>query len=203
MKIRNQFLLAIALAIPATIGSAASLGSLSMDSEINIVGDWDFSGARTIILNNASVQAVSGSYMGKIRPGDTAYFADLSWALDGEVLNLPLEPAWVTQSLDGNGRPWVAAFSLETAETSGSREDDDAELRGQGWMYLYQGTIDVSNMTFSIVQSYDPTWGDYLVTQSGAIFSTSNTPVPVPAAAWLFGSGLLGLAGVARKRKVA
>jgi len=28
-----------------------------------------------------------------------------------------------------------------------------------------------------------------------------GNPVPVPAAAWLFGSGLLGLAGVARRRK--
>jgi PEP-CTERM motif len=28
------------------------------------------------------------------------------------------------------------------------------------------------------------------------------TPVPVPAAVWLFGSGLLGLIGIARKKKV-
>ena len=28
-------------------------------------------------------------------------------------------------------------------------------------------------------------------------------PIPVPAAAWLFGSGLLGLAGIARRRKTA
>ena len=30
---------------------------------------------------------------------------------------------------------------------------------------------------------------------------TSVTPVPVPAAVWLFGSGLLGLVGVARRKK--
>jgi hypothetical protein len=28
----------------------------------------------------------------------------------------------------------------------------------------------------------------------------SQTPVPVPAAIWLFGSGLIGLAGIARRR---
>ena len=31
--------------------------------------------------------------------------------------------------------------------------------------------------------------------------SSATSPVPVPAAAWLFGSGLVGLAGVARRNK--
>ncbi|MDH3871398.1 MAG: VPLPA-CTERM sorting domain-containing protein [Gammaproteobacteria bacterium] len=33
--------------------------------------------------------------------------------------------------------------------------------------------------------------------------SSNNTIIPVPAAVWLFGSGLIGLAGVARRRKAA
>jgi len=33
--------------------------------------------------------------------------------------------------------------------------------------------------------------------------SEEITIVPVPAAAWLFGSGLLGLTGMARRKKVA
>ena len=38
--------------------------------------------------------------------------------------------------------------------------------------------------------------------QYGTDFAESNIPgVPVPAALWLFGSGLLGLAGVARRRR--
>lgn len=38
----------------------------------------------------------------------------------------------------------------------------------------------------------------------GDAFSFTATPaVPVPAAAWLFGSGLLGLAGTARRRRAA
>lgn len=36
---------------------------------------------------------------------------------------------------------------------------------------------------------------------TGAQFAGSTAVVPVPAAVWLFGSGLLGLAGIARRRK--
>jgi hypothetical protein len=40
---------------------------------------------------------------------------------------------------------------------------------------------------------------------NGDVVSTSivNTAVPVPAAVWLFGSGLLGLVGIARRKKTA
>ena len=37
----------------------------------------------------------------------------------------------------------------------------------------------------------------------GTITLTELAEIPLPAAAWLFGSGLIGLAGVARKRKLA
>jgi hypothetical protein len=36
---------------------------------------------------------------------------------------------------------------------------------------------------------------------SGGSESFVNVPVPIPAAVWLFGSGLLGLAGVARRKR--
>ena len=47
-------------------------------------------------------------------------------------------------------------------------------------------------------------FGFSLQSKNGTVVSTDfvNTAVPVPAAVWLFGSGLLGLAGVARRRKV-
>jgi len=54
----------------------------------------------------------------------------------------------------------------------------------------------------NVAQIYSPKLG-------GDMWSTSNYTfvpivyVPVPAAAWLFGSALLGLVGVGRKRKVA
>ena len=39
---------------------------------------------------------------------------------------------------------------------------------------------------------------------TGIIYDNLNfAPIPVPAAVWLFGSGLLGLVGVARRRRKA
>jgi len=42
-----------------------------------------------------------------------------------------------------------------------------------------------------------------LTTQTGVGFSgfVEQTPVPIPAAVWLFGSGLVGLVGIARRKK--
>ena len=65
------------------------------------------------------------------------------------------------------------------------------------------GTISFANPSVSAV------FADPSVTQVIQIVNTDaallnyefiTTPVPVPAAVWLFGSGLLGLIGVARKK---
>ncbi len=85
--------------------------------------------------------------------------------------------------------------------------------KGVGGAFLYSdGTLlDLNSLL-------DPVSGWYLssandindlgqIVGSGTIngqthaFLLSPSTVPVPAAAWLFGSGLMGLAGVARKRK--
>ena len=61
-----------------------------------------------------------------------------------------------------------------------------------GVVVRYVGTITGTGTSFDNFQS---NW------RLEGVMSTSA--VPVPAAVWLFGSGLLGLAGVARRRKAA
>lgn len=65
-----------------------------------------------------------------------------------------------------------------------------------------------SNFGFAITArtdtDTDSVYNNYFTSSAadgnGALPSITTSPVPVPAAAWLFGSGLLGTAGVARRR---
>jgi len=61
----------------------------------------------------------------------------------------------------------------------------------------FNGPINAGGPIVAGVQSWVVTTPQF----GSPTFSPTLTAVPVPAAAWLFGSGLLGLAGTARRRK--
>jgi hypothetical protein len=61
---------------------------------------------------------------------------------------------------------------------------------------LYGAT---ANGGTGILQTYN--FGSIEVTSNGTLEAV--TAVPLPAAVWLFGSGLLGLAGIGRRRSAA
>ena len=81
--------------------------------------------------------------------------------------------------------PVVAVFSMTPTATPG--EFSVATLDGDG-----TGTPGTA-MTAGPFVGFSPTFSGTATMQA----------VPVPAAVWLFGSGLVGLAGVARRRKAA
>ncbi|TNG03677.1 MAG: VPLPA-CTERM sorting domain-containing protein [Gammaproteobacteria bacterium] len=68
-------------------------------------------------------------------------------------------------------------------------------------------TISLEGTGIASVTGLDDTSGEFSLTlnQNGQAFSFSSSAsvVPVPAAVWLFGSGLLGLVGIARRKKSA
>lgn len=57
-----------------------------------------------------------------------------------------------------------------------------------------------SGIRLTIGDGYDPLAGSAVPSFVGT-YNVEAAVVPVPAAAWLFGSGLLGLIGIARRRK--
>lgn len=83
------------------------------------------------------------------------------------------------------------SFSMDTI-TIVSQTSNSISLEGTG-------TASITGL--------DDTGGDFTLTlnQNGQAFSFSSSAsvVPVPPAVWLFGSGLLGMVGIARRKKAA
>lgn len=57
-----------------------------------------------------------------------------------------------------------------------------------------------ASSTFSRVYEWNPSPTGYVMSSYGNVTQFGISAVPVPAAAWLLGSGLLGLIGVARRK---
>jgi hypothetical protein len=63
-----------------------------------------------------------------------------------------------------------------------------------GSSYAYSSTVDSQGYADNMLYDQNSQFG------LTAVSVNTVSPVPVPAAAWLFGAGLVGLAGVARRR---
>lgn len=93
----------------------------------------------------------------------------------------------------GNGSRWIGYFD-ETSADPGLPGDPD------GWAaetLLGGGLNDPSTIGATGFQNNVIIWGP------GAWINTMVNPVPIPAAAWLFGTALIGLVGFSRRGKVA
>jgi len=69
------------------------------------------------------------------------------------------------------------------------------------------GTVDFASTArltgISILQGINPITGFTIQSGSGTQYTAEGVVVPLPAAVWLFGSGMLGLVGVARRKNAA
>ncbi len=83
------------------------------------------------------------------------------------------------------------SFQLGDEDGTGHRRNDGA-LSGWGWLnHCPVGKPSVCDTHLAA--------SDWLFTADR--IGDGTTPIPVPAAAWLFGTGLAGLVGVARRRR--
>lgn len=104
---------------------------------------------------------------------------------------------------------YEGSISGTTFTTSGTSYTTINSCGGNAYLCGLAGVGSTTTVTgaasFDVDILTGGTWSD-VVTQAGGaavIYSDHTlTPVPVPAAAWLFGSALLGLAGIGRKRKL-
>lgn len=96
--------------------------------------------------------------------------------------------------LQRNTSPFSQSLFAETSYTRSVSVGDIFDLAYGVNSHVSVGTVDLLN---TAIISFDLPQGVYLTSSLGGTF---GAPVPVPAAAWLFGSGLLGLVGVVRRR---
>ena len=70
---------------------------------------------------------------------------------------------------------------------------------------IYDGLVGVAGNPIgsAVVSAAPPGFESIIGTAFGDFTFAAAQPVPVPAAIWLFGSGLLGLVGMARRKKAA
>jgi hypothetical protein len=106
---------------------------------------------------------------------------------DGGQLVFTGESGSVQYGAAGNDAPTKYSFF---------GQDDHGALGSTLTLYGFTG-----NNNTSTLQSY--VLGAVTLSTTGQLTFTGNSVVPIPAAVWLFGSGVLGLVGVSRRRKLA
>lgn len=112
-------------------------------------------------------------------------------ATDGSI-HFRRDPAYSVTAAPGNYRFLMADFRLDAAEAAGGINTNDSFSPPTGFVGGITDHADY-RITFR---------SDTLnFTLDGNTITVS--PVPVPAAVWLFGSGLIGLAGLARRHMTA
>ena len=197
--------LAAALALSTGVASAASITSL------NVTGGEFFMGFGGPITPTAFANmSVDGSYDGSAPPGGTGSEASYAASSIGTFIFGGFGPVAIyTQETDSAGN---GPFPGVTGDLTGTT----LTLDMRSWTAWWNGTDfnqGANNVTATTDGSgnFSATWTALVV---GGPFNgqignwtlngtAAAAVIPVPAAAWLMGSGLLGLVGVARRRRKA
>jgi hypothetical protein len=124
----------------------------------------------------------------------TTLFANAGFPLAPPSFNNPLNAPAAELLLAGLG-----CTSIICGTTGGTgRGWADAENTFNYQPFYSKSTLGGSYAIVSLGQA-----GEDVVNAESGVYLVRTSVVPVPAAAWLFGSGLLGLIGISRRKKSA
>lgn len=143
---------------------------------VGITGSYTLDGATLFTLDTATGTS-----------GDGILGTTVGFATGGTVNNGTLNIASFT--------PVVNVLSIANWQLNMDTLVDETttgglwKFTGTGLLVDLNGTYEDTAATFALSAN-----------QTGSSYSLSIAAVPVPAAVWLFGSGLLGLVGVARRK---
>jgi hypothetical protein len=131
------------------------------------------------------------------------------WTWDGSTLVFTSQiPSGADFDIEGYF-DWIGSGGQSGRELfSGTYLSDDT-LFLSGYQLINASSIILANYAALVTPDGNTIIGDWdsgVVPGSGVpgdFMAVRSSVVPIPAAVWLFGSGLLGLVGIARKKKAA
>jgi hypothetical protein len=185
-------------------GSSVSCSNSQVDPSKTIAAYGVFTIAGTnMVVNpdgNTLLPVSGGSY------SLTANFNSSGLFTGGALLatGTTSDPAWQSGTIISAG---LTAFGFSGSGSAGTFEFEfnDPSMTGDMAAFWngYSGVIaSTFNMSPTFTGNWDPSSNNNPAFWQRSFSATGNvdTFVPVPAAIWLFGSGLVGLAGFARRR---
>lgn len=107
----------------------------------------------------------------------------------------------ITGAYDGTALALQAPLNNRTGTDAAWRLRGTIDMTGSMWDGVDTLRLDLVN-TLTATGNSGTAWIEKLSSGAGLDVSILTTPVPVPAAVWLFGSGLLGLLGIAKRRQI-
>lgn len=212
--------LVVSIACLPGISKAATAVSDNFDTDI---GSWIGNTSNTSISHVATggnpggyleTTSTARNVLGAVNlaPDYSGVFADGTWTLkvDLSFISGTYSDARLRYRYqDSTSNGWHISLEKSNFSTDWTNYSvifdtswDDATAIANGWRKEIDGTTATPH--FSELWNNVYTSEVRLIAGAGAVAGIDNymaTIVPVPAAAWLFGSGLIGLIGIARRKK--
>ncbi len=177
---------------------AGAIGADVFSTGFNFGGGGDFD-----VLVTGSMSADIDTVAAAAGDGQALQFSALDWGgIYQGTANFSLPPDTLANCTDAA----PGAFGAVCGD--GAAGDNPGLTNPQGYNVVI---TDLGAGDYGVVVTFTSTIANSGTSYDGniskwrleGVMHTGTAPIPVPAAVWLFGSGLLGLVGVARRRKSA
>ena len=179
-----------------SIALAATMIILSTSANANIIVTWEDNAGDLVIRWNGDISNWSPS---------NQFSTETILLQGGNGMHALSGPVDLLHT--GTAHDWYTGPSI--SNPAGVLVGDSFGTSGQSnWVYMpqdYAGQVISGSLTIAsqggLIGSFVAGSRDLGLGDNDNIVFQAATVVPVPAAAWLFGSGLIGLIGVARRKK--